>query len=84
MGDFKNYIEGKPTRLYYGDKIIYHYEHALNSQSRVNRHKNGKYLGAINHTVKHWRKFNAEQMVAVQLEGNKNFSVVPLSAITVR
>lgn len=66
--------------FHYGDKIIYEYEHALNSVSRVTRRKIGKYIGMIKHTYKHWQK-HTEQMVAVELEGNKNITNVPLSAI---
>lgn len=72
----------KERYLKHGDRIIYTYEHSLNSRSKKLVQKAGLYLGRVNHTKAHWKKIGAEQMVVVHLSGNKKTSIVPSSKIT--
>lgn len=59
------------------EQIIYTYEHSLNSRSKSMISKRGVYYGKINHTY----RYRGEQKCRILLEGNNNFSVVPLSKI---
>jgi hypothetical protein len=62
-----------------GDRVKWTYTHHLNSRSSTRRTKTGTYYGLIRHTVKHWRKPNAEQLACVRFDGNKWTSRVPVS-----
>jgi hypothetical protein len=62
-------------------RVNWQYEHSLNSHSRVMRVKTGVYYGKIKHTVKHWRKNDAEQMACVKFDGNKQCSYVPYNEL---
>lgn len=65
----------------YGTRIKWTYQHALTGHTYTNITKTGTYCGKIKHTVKHWRKSGAKQMVAARFDGNKGMSYVPFDEL---
>ena len=57
-----------------GDRIIWCYRHHLNSKSTTLVVKHGTYIAKIRHTY----RYNGPQLAAVEFDGNKRLSKVPL------
>ena len=65
-------------KLKAGDRIKWQYAHSLNGRSSVLIAKFGEYCGKIKHTV---RYKSISQMAAVQFDGNKGVSKIPIEEL---
>ena len=64
----------------YGDRVVWTYEHHLNSRSSTFITKVGVFEGLIKHTVKH----KGEQLALVTFDGNKGQSKIPFEQLKTR
>lgn len=61
------------------DRVIWSYVHHLNSKSSTVLIKHGRYVAKIRHTY----RYNGPQLAAVEFDGNKRLSKVPLYELEV-
>lgn len=63
------------------ERIVYSYEHSLNSKSKTIIRKQGVFVRKVNHPRKYWTIFHRQQMAIVMLDGNRNESRVRIDQL---